>query len=91
MQASPTSIALNSAGDTASFSVSETSYTGAFNATASPQCAGIASVAPSSSNPSQYVVTAGSKAGTCSITVGDSYGQHLGIGVTVTITQGSIQ
>ncbi|HXM06701.1 MAG TPA: hypothetical protein VN936_04520, partial [Candidatus Acidoferrum sp.] len=68
------------------FSASETGYTGAF--TESDTCSGIASVAAGAAG--SYTITP-SGAGTCSVTITDSYAQKAAVAVSVTVTGGVIQ
>lgn len=89
----PQSISLSAPGATQTYAATESTYAGAFHSSADSSCANIASVNPSAvtTSPATFTVTAGSKAGTCSITVGDASGQTKTVTVTVTLTQGTIQ
>ncbi len=86
------SISLIGAGATyaQSFQVAEDGYTGAI--TESDTCAGIATPAPINGNgPTLNVTVTGVAAGTCAITYFDSYGQSVGVNVTVTTASIGVQ
>jgi hypothetical protein len=68
------------------FTASETGYTGAFNE--SDTCSGIATVAAGAAG--SYAITP-SGAGSCNVTIADSYAQKAAVAVSVTVTGGVIQ
>ncbi len=80
--ASPSALSFTGAGQTATFAVTETGYTGSF--TASVDNANVATVTASST--SQFTVTAAGSPGTANITVSDGRGNSVTVTVGVTIT-----
>jgi hypothetical protein len=68
------------------FTASETGYTGAF--TESDTCSGIATVAGGAAG--SYTITP-SGAGSCSVSIADSFAQKAAVEVSVTVTGGVIQ
>ncbi len=94
LSVTPKSISLNAAGATQTVTASEGSYSGSFTASAQTTCTGIASIGPATSTPGSsatFTVTAGTTAGSCSLSVSDNAGHTSTIPVVVTITQGTIQ
>lgn len=95
MSLSTSSENLSNTGSTGTFTANETGYSGTFTVTLDQtSCTSggnaVATVSPmSGSGPSAtFTITAGSAAGTCQITVSDSYGQKQTVSAVVTITQG---
>jgi streptogramin lyase len=83
----PSSISFTAAGQTQSFSVSESNYTGLFTVTGcSPQIATVSPTTPATS----FTVTAVA-AGTCTLTVSDTQFNSSQIAVTVTTTDFGVQ
>jgi hypothetical protein len=68
------------------FSASETGYTGAF--TESDTCGGIAGVVAGAAG--SYTITP-SGAGSCNVTIADSFAQKAAVAVSVTVTGGVVQ
>jgi hypothetical protein len=68
------------------FTASESGYTGAFKE--SDTCSGIATVAAGAAG--AYTITP-SGAGSCSVTIADSYAQKAVVAVSVTVTGGVVQ
>ena len=87
------SVAMTTAGQTATFTVTENGYSGTLTASnGSPSCAGIATFAPASgTGPSVTFTITAVAAGICQIKVQDTNGQTVAASVTVTTTNGSIK
>jgi hypothetical protein len=81
------SFSLTQSGQTATLNASENGFSGNFSAVSSAPS--VASVSPSSGT--AFTITAGSTAGTATITVSDGLGNSAQVTVGVTLTSGTIQ
>ncbi len=87
---SKSALAFDAASQTAQLGASEAGYAGPVNASASA-CDGVVTIAPpSAAVPATFTITA-QRAGSCSVTVTDAFGQTASVAVGVTITQGAIR
>lgn len=92
------SLNFTNTGDSNTFTASEPSYMNTFTVTLDQSSCtssgnAVAKVSPASApGPNAtFTITAGSAAGTCKITVSDSFGQATSLSAVVTITQGVLQ
>jgi hypothetical protein len=88
---SPATLGFEASAVKKNFTVSEKAYTGTFTATPNAKsCAKVATVAALAKNKKAFIVTSGTTAGTCVITVADKNGHKASLKAVVTLTTGII-